>query len=301
MRWLRLQWFALLAGLRLWADQPFSHLLNALVLSIALALPWTLFQGLSALVPSMDRWVGDPEVSVFFKPRTDETTVDSVEAVIQRDFGVNDVKKITPDQAAAQMKAQSRSPDLIDALPSNPLPYTLIVRLRVEADKTLDIDSLVAAWQALPGVEHVQFDAQWMRRLQSVLNSLRWLALGLATVIGLMVVIVTFNTVRLQLVSHRQEVMVLKALGATDTEVGRPTLWWAMSLAVVAFLLAYGGVFGAMQACDEAVGLWVRQFDMDFAFLPPSGLTVLALAVCWAALVMIGAWASVRKTVWTMR
>ena len=42
---------------------------------------------------------------------------------------------------------------------------------RIVADQALDIDRLVTAWQALPGVEHVQFDAQWMRRLQSVLNS----------------------------------------------------------------------------------------------------------------------------------
>ena len=75
MRWLRLQWFSISAGLKLWLDEPLGHLFNALVLAIALAMPWTIAQGLSAIVPSMDRWVGDPEISLYFKP---DATLDSV-------------------------------------------------------------------------------------------------------------------------------------------------------------------------------------------------------------------------------
>ena len=301
-RWLRVQWFALMAGLRLWKDQPLSHVLNALVLSIALALPWSLFQGLSALVPSMDKWVGDPEVSIFFKVGAKAQKAEQVAALLQREFVVVDTKIITPEQAAETMKAQSQTPELIDALPSNPLPYTVVVKLKIKGDESdRDIDALVKEWKKLDGVEHVQYDAQWIKRLQSVLASARLLALGLAAVVGLLVVIVTFNTVRLQLVTQKQELTVLKALGATDTEVGRPTLWWAISLSLLAFGLAYAGVYGAMHASDNAVGIWVRQFDADFAFAAPHALTTAGLAVCWIALVMIGAWASVRKTIWSIR
>jgi cell division transport system permease protein len=301
MRWLRKHWFGFLAGLRLWADQPFSHLLNALVLSIALSLPWALFQGLSAVIPSVDRSIGDPEISIFFKLNATEAIVDQAMHEIQTTPSVTSVSIVDPKRAAEIMKAQSRSPELIDGLPSNPLPYTLIVRLKIQAETNTNVDQLVDGWKKLEGVEQVQFDSQWMRRLQSILVSARWIAIGLAAVIGVMVIIVTFNTVRLQLVSHTEEVTVLKALGATDGEVGRPILWWAMSLAVLAFGMAYGGVFFAMQSANEGAGPWLRQFDSQFAFTEPDPIMISSLAGIWALLVMIGAWTSVRKTVWSLR
>ncbi len=107
----------------------------------------------------------------------------------------------------------------------------------------------------------------------------------------------SFNTVRLQLIRNQAEVHVLKSLGATDTEVGRPTLWWSVSLALVAFGLAYAVVSGAMGLADDAAGTFIREFDRDFRFEQPSGITALGLVLVWVVLVMVGAWASVKSTV----
>lgn len=298
MRWLRLQWFSISAGLKLWLDEPFGHLFNALVLAIALAMPWTIAQGLNAIVPSMDRWVGDPEISLYFKPDAPLDSVKSAAAQLKRDFDLNSVDIVTPKQAMEKLRAQSQTPDLAAALPENPLPYTVVVVLEVDATtNTQAIEEKIAQWRQFAGVEHVQYDAQWVRRLQSVLNSTQILAIALAVLIAGMVLVVTFNTVRLQLIRNQAEVHVLKSLGATDTEVGRPTLWWAVSLALVAFALAYAVVSGAMGMADNAAGQFIREFDNDFRFEQPSGVTALGLVLVWVVLVMVGAWASVKSTV----
>ncbi|MBU0542347.1 MAG: permease-like cell division protein FtsX [Gammaproteobacteria bacterium] len=298
MRWLRLQWFSISAGLKLWLDEPLGHLFNALVLAIALAMPWTIAQGLSAIVPSMDRWVGDPEISLYFKPDATLDSVKSAAAQLKRDFDLDSVNIVTPEQAMERLRTQSQTPDLAEALPENPLPYTVVVVLEVDATTdTQAIENKIAQWQNFTGVEHVQYDAQWVRRLQSVLNGTQIIAMALAVLIAGMVLVVTFNTVRLQLIRNQAEVHVLKSLGATDTEVGRPTLWWSVSLALVAFGLAYAVVSGAMGLADDAAGTFIREFDRDFRFEQPSGITALGLILVWVVLVMVGAWASVKSTV----
>ena len=298
MRWLRLQWFSISAGLKLWLDEPLGHLFNALVLAIALAMPWTIAQGLSAIVPSMDRWVGDPEISLYFKPDATLDSVKSAAAQLKRDFDLDSVTIVTPEQAMERLRTQSQTPDLAEALPENPLPYTVVVVLEVDATTdTQAIETKIGQWQNFTGVEHVQYDAQWVRRLQSVLNGTQIIAMALAVLIAGMVLVVTFNTVRLQLIRNQAEVHVLKSLGATDTEVGRPTLWWSGSLALVAFGLAYAVVSGAMGLADDAAGTFIREFDRDFRFEQPSGITALGLVLVWVVLVMVGAWASVKSTV----
>ncbi|MCQ8897413.1 permease-like cell division protein FtsX [Limnobacter humi] len=299
MRWLRLQWFSISAGLKLWLDEPLGHLFNALVLAIALAMPWAIAQGLSALIPSMDRAVGDPEVSLYFRTDASEDSVQTAATKLKRDFDLESVKVVTPQQALARLREQSQTPDLASALPENPLPYTVVATLRVDAKTDTNlIDSKIAEWKKYAGVEFVQYDAQWVRRLQGLLNSAQLIAGALAVMIAGMVLVVTFNTVRLQLVRNQAEVHVLKALGATDAEVGRPTLWWSVSLALVAFGLAYGLVSGGMGLADDAVGQWIRQFDSGFRFQAPSMVTALGMVSVWVVLVMLGAWASVRSTVW---
>src|SRR5213075_2048941 len=74
----------------------------------------------------------------------------------------------------------------------------------------------------LPGVAHVQADALWARRLASVARVARvglWLLAGL---LGVALVAVTFNTIRLQILTQRDEIEVAKLIGATDAFISRP-------------------------------------------------------------------------------
>ena len=302
MRWLRLQWYSISAGLKLWTDEPLGHLFNALVLAVALAMPWSIVQGLTAVLPSMDRWVGAPEISLYFKPDARPEAIQSASVKLQRDFDLNDVTVVSPEEALQQLRNQSANPDLAASLEKNPLPYTIVVVLDVNASTdTVAIEKKIQEWKTYEGVEHVQYDAQWVQRLQSVLSGAQAIALALGLLIAGMVLVVTFNTVRLELLRNQLEVHVVKAMGATDHEVGRPTFWWSISLALVAFILAYTAVSTAMTVADSAVGQWIRQFDRDFSFQQPSEITVLGMVLVWVALVMIGAWASVKVTVLKFR
>ena len=156
--------------------------------------------------------MGDPEISLYFKPDATLDSVKSAAAQLKRDFDLDSVTIVTPEQAMERLRTQSQTPDLAEALPENPLPYTVVVVLEVDATTdTQAIETKIGQWQNFTGVEHVQYDAQWVRRLQSVLNGTQIIAMALAVLIAGMVLVVTFNTVRLQLIRNQAEVHVLKS------------------------------------------------------------------------------------------
>lgn len=302
MRWLRLQWYSICSGLKLWIDEPFGHLFNALVLAVAFAMPWAIIQGLSALLPSMDNWVGAPEISLYFKPDTEINRIKTTSIQLQSDFDVQSVTIVSPAEALQQLRTQNANPDLAKSLKTNPLPYTIVVGFKVTASTNTDlIQNKIQEWKAIKGVDHVQYDAQWVHRAQSILSGTQAIAAALGLVIISMVLIVTFNTVRLQLLRNQLEVHVLKALGATDTEVGRPTLWWSVSLALISFILAYCAVRMGMSAADQSIGQIIREFDRNFQFNLPNLFTITVMLTGWLFLVVFGAWVSIKKTLLRLR
>lgn len=300
--WLRLQTFAFRSGMSNWVAEPLGHVLNTLVLALALALPWCVWSALSALAPAINQAVGKPEVSLFFELGTRASTVEQAAAQLQGDVSVLKVVVINPADALERLKNQSQSPELAEALPDNPLPYTVVVTLDIDAEtEPAKLEKKIAQWRMWSHVEHVQYDAQWVRKLKTVLQTGQWITVALGLLVAGMVLVVTFNTVRLQLVQHQTEIEVLRALGATDSEVGRPTLWWSLSLAVMAFALAFVVVWATLAYMDHSAGNWIRQFDSRFVFRTPSGSGTTLLLAAWVAWVMMGAWLSVRVSVWRLR
>ena len=73
----------------------------------------------------------------------------------------------------------------------------------------------------LPGVAHVQADAVWARRLAAA-GAIAQLGIGSGGAARRGLVAVTFNTIRLQILTQRDEIEVSKLIGATDAFIGRP-------------------------------------------------------------------------------
>ncbi len=89
-----------------------------------------------------------------------------------------------------------------------------------------DIDKLSSDLAKLPGVAHVQADAAWARRLAAAASVGRVALWLLTALLGFGLVAVTFNTIRLQILTQRDEIEVSKLIGATDAFIRRPFYYW---------------------------------------------------------------------------
>jgi len=257
---------------------PLATLLTLIVIGVALALP----SGLALLVGNLRAATGDlataVDFTVHFKLGTPIERVQQVAAGARQRAGVASVTVVTADQALEEFKQASGFGDALAALETNPLPHHLTVRPAPDASGPTEVESLRRYFAAFPEVEIVQLDLDWVRRLHSLLDLLRRSLWVIVAVLGLGVLAVIGNTIRLEIQQRRQEIEVTKLVGGSNAFVRRPFLYTGIFYGLGGALLAAGIVAGGMAYLDQAVRDLSAQYGGGFHMtgLGPQGLGILA-------------------------
>ena len=220
------------------AAAPGSTLLNALVFGVALALPFAAYVLISS-VQAMLAGLGDrAEVSVFAVPEASAAEVEDIGKRLRALDGVAQVRFVPKDAALTGLKRSTGIGDVVDALRQNPLPDAFVVTLSAQdADLAERVAASAKTWNK---VAHAQADSAWLRRLQSLLRAGRTAVWLLAAILAIALVAVTFNTIRLQVLTQRDEIEVSRLVGATDAYIRRPFLYLGTLQALLGALLAWG-------------------------------------------------------------
>ena len=263
-------------------------MLNTLVIGIALALP----AGGYALVESLRALTGrltlEPQISLFLDAKAADA--DALAARIRRDARVGGLRYVPREQALKELAAVQGVPELVAALGRNPLPDALVVRAAPEA-----IEPLAAELAKLPGVSHVQADALWAARLARLAHLARLAVWMLAAVLGGALVAVTFNTIRLQIVTHREEIEVSRLLGATDAFIRRPFYYAGFLQGLAGGLVALGLVYGALAILNREVAALAQSYGSGFRLAVLGAPDAAALLAFGALLGALGAHLSVTR------
>jgi len=294
MNWLRLQMRAGLRAARQMLRQPFNTLLAALVVGIAAALPATGYMLLGNLQRLAGTVSAAPEISVFMQPAASADTVKDTEKKIRALLAKDGrVELISRDAALKRFRDNDGLSEILDALPENPFADAFVVRLK-DADAQR-LEALRSELSKLPEVEHVQLDSDWAKRLDALIALGRQALTMLAGVLGLGLVAVTFNTIRLQLLTQRDEIEVSRLLGATDAWIRRPFHWFGALQGLLGGVLAGLLALVATRMLAQPMGELAGLYSLEFVLRPLAALDwVVLLALC-ALLGWLGASASVRR------
>src|SRR5258708_16300512 len=224
MNWLLVHLDTLRESLARLARQPVASALNVIVIGIAVSLPAGFYLGLNILKSLSRQLSSDPQVSIFMAIDASPGEVAEVEHQQKSNSETGRVECITRDQALARLKRSAGLTDVLANLGRNPLPDAFVVTARSNDPSVLEtLRDQVRKW---PKVEHVQLDAEWARRLDAALNVGRMLVTLLAVLLSVALVAVTFNTIRLQILTRRDEIEVSKLIGATNPFIRRPFLYF---------------------------------------------------------------------------
>ncbi|MBL8447513.1 MAG: ABC transporter permease [Zoogloeaceae bacterium] len=235
--WLAAHGRALGQALRRLRRQAFGTLLSALVIGLALALPATglaLFERLQSLAASVNT---TPQVSLFLKESSGRDDRNRLERNFQADAQLASVSFVSRD-TAREILARNGLADILDTLPANPLPDGFVLTLK-SADPAA-FQAVADRYRADAAIEHVQVDSLWVQRLDALLAFGRTVMLLLAGLLGTALVIITFNTIRLQLLTRQEEIEVSRILGATIPFIRRPYYWFGGLQAFAGGLIAWG-------------------------------------------------------------
>jgi cell division transport system permease protein len=111
---------------------------------------------------------------------------------------------------------------VLEGLPENPLPASLEVRLKKPYQNLEGIEKTAAGLASLAGVADVEYGGGWMKRFFAFVRILRWLALSLGLLLLFASVIVISSTLTLGFYARKEEIEILRLVGATETYVRFP-------------------------------------------------------------------------------
>jgi cell division transport system permease protein len=253
--WLRLHRQALGAALRR------LGLLNAVVIGVALSLPAGGYALLDGLRGVAGRLALDTQLSVFLRPDAKRAEAEALGKLLRADARIVRVRFVPRDEALSELAGVQGMPEVIEALGRNPLPDAFVV-----TSDPASLELLVADLGKLPQVAHVQADAVWARRL-AALAAIGHLAVGLLTaLLGIGLVAVTFNTIRLQILTQREEIEVSKLIGATDAFVRRPFYYLGMLQGLVGGAVALAIVAAGLGLLNREVSALAQSYGSSFRF-----------------------------------
>lgn len=277
------------------ADTPLQTLMTALVVAIALALPATLLLALENLRQLGDRWDSKPQMTVFLHKQVQAAAIEGFQEQLRQMVGVSSVEYISPERALREFQAQSGFSEAIAVLDVNPLPPAVVVTPTAEAIAPERFEQLRQQIAASPLVDDISVDMEWVRRLNAIMTFGRQLVLGFAALLGIGVLFVIGNTIRLEIESRREEIVVIKLVGGTNGFVRRPFLYTGFWYGVIGGLLACLLVSVGVASLAEAVRQLAASYQSTFE-LQGLGLTGCALLIiCCVTLGLLGAWLTVGR------
>lgn len=271
--------------------QPAGTLLSVLVIGIAITLPLGLYTVFTNVTSAASRVNTDPNVNVYLALNATEAEARDLEKQLRSMTHVQSVRFISREAALVQMKQVANLSSLLASLESNPLPHALSIQ-----PKSSDPDLLAALRKdisGLPKVEHVVMDFEWAQKLKRFATFAERLVMLLGLILSLAVIFVTGNTIRLQILTQKDEIEVSQLIGATRRFIRRPFLYFGAFQGLLAGLVAIAAVMGFIAWAGAEVHALTASYGTEFSLQSPSFEQALGVILASAALGWLGAFLSV--------
>lgn len=206
---------------------PVASSLNILVIGIALSLPTGAYVLLQNVQQLSKQLVGIPQISVFLHMNASQDEVASIGKQLQQHPAIDRIEFVPREQALKQLQTSTGLSDVVGGLSQNPLPHAYIVYPK--SSDAAELEKLRDELRGWSRLEHVQLDSAWARKLDALLKFGRLAVLILAALLSFALVAITFNTIRLQILTQRDEIEVAKLIGASNGFIRRPFLYFGLT------------------------------------------------------------------------
>jgi cell division transport system permease protein len=286
---------ALVGSLGRLARAPLATLLTLLVIALALALPMGLRLFVTNAQAATGNFANAIDVSVYLKTDVPLAKAQQLAQAARERREVATVTLISAEKGLEDFRAYSGFGDALQALTDNPLPNVLHVRPRATASSAAALERLRHYFAAWPEVDAVQVDSDWVLRFNALLEVLRRLLLIAAALLGVGVVAIIGNTIRLEIAGRRAEIEVTKLVGGSNAYVRRPFLYTGVLYGLGGALCSWGIVAIAVAVLEEPVATLARAYGSRYVLYGPAPEDIGVLLLAGAVLGWLGAWISAAR------
>lgn len=246
---------------------PIASVMTILVMGLSLTLPATLHIIVKNVQSINVQWESASEISLFLHEDLTEQQISSAIRRISAYDEVESLRYISKDDALEEFKKLSGFGNAMDYLSENPLPASLIVTPQPQYRQAQAAKNLLYKLQKEREVDFGKLDIDWLARLNAIVGMLEESVITVAALLLVSVVLIIGNTIRLSIISRREEIEVMKLVGATEAFIQRPFvytgIWYGLMGGFIAFIVLAFVVWWMQSALVDISGLYMADFEIE--------------------------------------
>lgn len=190
-------------------------------------------------------------LQVYLLDETTKEQADTMMETIKGYSGVEEVKYLSKEQALEDWRKEwKENAHLLDSLPSNPLPNSIVVTVSQIEYSDVVVDKL----QKLEGIEGVKYYKDTVNKLIRVTNSIKFAGFVIIIFLVIVSVVVVSNTIKLTVLARVREIEIMKYVGATNWFIRGPFLVEGILIGIISSLIAAGLVSALYGKVIQNVG-----------------------------------------------
>ena len=245
-------------------------------LSILIASAFTLFfVNTSEIINS---WKKGLRLMAYLKPGINNDGLKDLKLAIQALDDVDNLQFISKQEALSRLKTQmEHQSSLFENLTQNPLPDSIEIRMTATNQSWQKIDSLAAQVEALPQIEEVEYGQQWVGRFAHIISLFRLAGYAMGTLFFMATIFIVANTIRLVIYSRREEVEIMRLVGATDNFIRIPFYFVGLIQGALGAIIGLVMLYVAYIFISSSVEKEFFPGLFHFHFLSPALLSAILL------------------------
>ncbi len=171
----------------------------------------------------INSWKKGLRIMAYLKPGVSNTELAYLKQAIHSLAGVEKLHFIPKAEALSRLKTQMQhQASLLENLTENPLPDSIEIRMTATVGSWQRIASLAAQIELLTQVQEVEYGQRWIGRFIHLFNLFRLAGYAMGALFFMAAIFIVANTIRLVLYSRREEVEIMRLVGATDNFIKIP-------------------------------------------------------------------------------
>lgn len=225
-------------------------------------------------------------MSIYFKQEPRKVVLQNIERELHEFPGVTITRFISKDDALKSLRRRlGDKAGLLDGLEDNPLPASLEITLSRDKDGVSTPYKLRKRLEGIDIVDEVQYSQEWIERFQAIMQAIKIIGIVLGGLLFLAALFIITNTIKLTIYSRKDEIEILKLVGATNRFVKLPFLIEGSIQGFLGGSVALTILFLVYMIVEANVDLRMGFASLDIIFIPIPLMLVLLLMGIVAGLV----------------
>lgn|SRR5262249_13437745 len=179
----------------------------------------------SNLTRLISHWTENVQVSVFLHKGTTREQTSAIESTIKLSPCVARYKFVSEEEALARFKEYyPQMSRLSSELDTNPFPPSYEIAIRKEFQNRDAVQQFVSQLKSANAVDDVEYDQDWIDRLQFIIAFIRIVGIVFGGILLFTAIFSISNVIKLMVLSRRDEIEIMRLVGATNSFIKGPFL-----------------------------------------------------------------------------